>query len=443
MCFFKVLSIAGKIKLYYNECVFINTEVGLLYMDINKKENALKKLLCLTEYIYLVCFALLTIYSFLKTTTFPSPILTEDGRNIYFNEFTSVIPFHMEYVLIGIILIRYVILRENRLRDIFLAIIVYKCANYAVEVNLNDNILLFTLLILGAKGISFQKIMKIYTGIVALLLNVTILAALCGVIDNISFGEKEKLAFGIVYSTDFAAHVFFLVLCIWYLRGEKVTLWEASAAAGLGGLIYIFSAARCSTICLCLVSGIIFLRKWIQNRCRKKQVEYQMNPYMSALLSMSFVIAAAFSVIATIIYSPKVSWMNEINKLVSDRLVLGKKAVEISGFHLWGKHFRLRGHWAEGLVTNKYYYLDSSYMQMTIMYGLVISALALIAFLLIGYHAYKQKQWVFLWILALMSLHGIIEQRIWNLAYCPFILALFARFDTDEKVRIIRWKRRS
>ena len=152
-----------------------------------------------------------------------------------------------------------------------------------------------------------------------------------------------------------------------------------------------------------------------------------MNVYLAALLSMSFVVAATFTVIFTILYSPKISWMNRIDALVSNRLILGKKAVEIGGFHLWGKYFRLRGHWAEGLITNKYFYLDSSYMQMTIMYGIVISLLVMIAFLLIGYHAYKRKQWTFLWILALLSIHGIMEQRIWNLAYCPFILALFAR----------------
>lgn len=442
MCFFKVLSIAGKVKLYYNECVFINAEMGILSMD-NRKEKIIKETLFFTEYIYLFCFSILTIYAFLKTTTFPSPIVTEDGLYIYFNEFTSVIPFHMEYILISIIVIRYVLLKENRLRDIFLGIIIYRCADYAVKVNLNHNILLFALLILGAKGIFFQKIMKLYTGIITLLLSVTVLTALCGLIENVSFGENGKLAFGIVYSTDFAAHVFFLVLCIWYVRGDKVTLWEGAVVAALAALVYGFSIARCSTICLCLTSVLIFLRRWIQSRCRKKQIEYQMHPLVAAFLSMSFVIAAAFSVIFTILYSPKVTWMQKIDQVLSSRLSLGKKAVEISGFHLWGKYFRLRGHWAEGLETNKYFYLDSSYMQMAVIYGLVISALIMIAFLLIGYHAYRQKQWVFLWILALMSLHGIIEQRIWNLAYCPFILALFAQFDTNEKVRTIRWKRKS
>lgn len=417
-------------------------EIDMSLMDY-KKEKIIEKLLCLTEYIYLVSFVILTIFAFLKTTTFPSPFLTEDGGIIYFNEFTSVFPFHIEYLLIGTIIIRYLLLEEHRVRDILLAIFVYKCAEHAVKINLNDTILLFTLLVLGVKGISFQKIMRLYTGIIALFLSVTIIAALFGWIDNISFGENEKLAFGIVYSTDFAAHVFFLVLCIWYLRGEKTTLWEAAIVAGLGVFTYVFSAARCSTLCLLFMSAIIFVHRGIMYRCQRKQIKYHMNVYLAALLSMSFVVAATFTVIFTILYSPKISWMNRIDALVSNRLILGKKAVEIGGFHLWGKYFRLRGHWAEGLITNKYFYLDSSYMQMTIMYGIVISLLVMIAFLLIGYHAYKRKQWTFLWILALLSIHGIMEQRIWNLAYCPFILALFARYGTDEKVRILRWRRKS
>lgn len=412
------------------------------FMD-NKREKIIERLLCVTEYIYLVLFAVLTIYAFLKTTTFPTPFLTEDGGRIYFNEFTSVFPFHIEYLLMGTIIIRYLLLKEHRVRDILLAIFIYKCAEQAVEVNLSDTILLLVLLVLGAKGIAFQKIMRLYTSIIALLLSVTILAALCGWIENISFGDEEKLAFGIVYSTDFAAHVFFLALCIWYLREEKITIWEGAIICGLGIFTYIFSSARCSTICLLLMSVIIFIHKGIVYRCQRKQIKYHMNTCLAVLLSMSFVLAAAFTVTFTILFSSKISWMNRINALVSYRLSLGKKAVEIGGFHLWGKYFRLRGHWAEGLVTNKYFYLDSSYMQMTVMYGIVISAFAMIAFLLIGYQAYKRKQWTFLWILALFSIHGIMEQRIWNLAYCPFILALFARYGTDEKVRILRWRRKS
>ena len=87
---------------------------------------------------------------------------------------------------------------------------------------------------------------------------------------------------------------------------------------------------------------------------------------------------------ASLVYQESIVWMRGLDKLLSGRLYYGKHALSICGFHLWGKQIRMNGHWADGQVTDNYFYLDSSYMQMALMFGLVISALALLAFLHIG-----------------------------------------------------------
>ena len=67
------------------------------------------------------------------------------------------------------------------------------------------------------------------------------------------------------------------------------------------------------------------------------------------------------------------------------------------------------------------------------MYGMIISVLLIVAFLMIGYRAYGSRQWILLLALGLLAIHGVIEQRLWSIAYCPFLLAAFARLDENQE----------
>ncbi|MBS6396169.1 MAG: hypothetical protein KH452_03300 [Clostridiales bacterium] len=395
----------------------------------------------LAENMYLVMFLVLVVFTFLKTTTIPVPWASPGASIEYFNEYAENIPVYMEYSLIIVILFRMAIRMKERWRYLLLAAGLYGVVKYAVSVNQYDNLILLCLLTLGAKDIPFRKMMRIYTFTVALLLSITVGAAVSGRIENLAFGEGDKLAFGIVSSTDFAAHVFFLMLCYWYVRGERITWWEALLPLGAAVFVYKWSIARCSTICLIALAFLIAGHYWARKIKERREEKYRMSSVWTFFLSLSFVLSAIGTLVISAAYNAKIPLWVKLNEVMSNRLELGKRAIAICGFQIWGRDIRLIGNWAEGSATGKYFYIDSSYLQMAVMYGMIISALVLIAFQIIGYRAYSEKQWILLWILALMSIHGIIEQRIWSLSYCPFILALFARLDEERKEKGIGWKK--
>lgn len=390
-----------------------------------------------SEGIYLTILTMITAYAFLRTTTVPLPLNTGENGIAFFNELTTNIPLHIDYLLLGIIVFRCLISGKHIWRNCFFSAGIYGLVYYAVSINEYDILLLFALLLLAARDISFDKIMKVYTATVGILLILTVGASLGGLIENLQFGENGKMAFGIVYSTDFAAHVFFLMLCIWYLRGEKTSYWESALTGILGLAVYWWSDARCSAGSLLLLAVLMAVHHYLGSRHPEMVKKIYRNDILPSILALSFPVASACMVAVSIMYQENIGWMNRLNKFLSRRLYYGKHAISICGFHLWGKQIRMNGHWADGQVTNNYFYLDSSYMQMTLMYGMVISALTLLAFLYIGYRAVQKKQWIFLWILTLVAMHGLFEQRIWNLAYCPFILAVFARLRNDREVETV------
>lgn len=397
------------------------------------KENVLKNIRILIECVYLTVLALLVTYAFLRTTIWPLPWAAFDSGIQYFNELSSAIPLCMDYVLAGIILLRCLTMGKKGLGYLCLSAGLCAVVFHAYGISQNRELLYLVLLILGAKDISFKKIMKVYTVVVGVLLSATVAAAAVGILENVSFSADGKLAFGIVSSTDFAAHVFFAILCVWYVWGEKTKIWAAVPVLGAAVLIYRYSQARCSTACLILLAVLLVGHILVKRFAKEKGRKYAMQPVLACILGCSVQLAAVGTLVLTMMYQFDIPWLYKVDQIMSNRLELGKRGLDICGFSLWGQSVELRGNWVTGAVTGKYFYLDSSYLQMTIMYGMIISVLLMFAFLMIGYRAYGSRQWILLLALGLLAIHGVIEQRLWSIAYCPFLLAVFARLDKKQE----------
>ena len=133
------------------------------------------------------------------------------------------------------------------------------------------------LLIAGAKNVRFDNILKVYTAVVSVMLIVAAIASQTGVIEDlIGLSPRNAAAarhsYGIIYPTDFAAHVFYLILAVSCL-GIWQRVWENEKyryPAGLrwlivivaGVFIYIKAGAFTGTVCLTgflVLTGLIYL----------------------------------------------------------------------------------------------------------------------------------------------------------------------------------------
>lgn len=100
----------------------------------------------------------------------------------------------------------------------------------------HDFLLLYGVLILGAQGISFQKIMKVYFLVIGSLFVLTIGCASVGIIENYVYYRADgsvRHALGLSAPTNFGAVAFYLTMVWWYLRKEKITWPEIGVIAAL------------------------------------------------------------------------------------------------------------------------------------------------------------------------------------------------------------------
>ena len=386
-------------------------------------EKTIKEIL---DNVYLLAAAFFIAYAFLETTMFEA----EWAWQIYY-------PLRLRFICA--IFVRIVYSASYELHEILFAA-VFSLVILVVFGRVEQEYLInFLLVLIGAKGISFRKMMIVYEIVTVGLLIFTMAAALTGHVENLVYyqeGRRARQSFGICYPTDFSAHVFFSILGYGYLRKEKITYAETAVIAGIGIAVYYFCDTRVNTACILLTAGVLLYNKIRVRRAEKNYRVYTMNGVWSVLLSMSTVFCAFFMCLMTLWYSPDNPVSCLLDKALSGRLRLGNKGIDLFGFGLFGQYIPMQGNGSTTEEQVRYFFLDCSYIHIALQYGVILLGLVLIICCIIGFRARAEKNWIFLWIIAIFSVQCMIEHHILELSYNPFLWALFA--ETAEKKVVYR-----
>lgn len=389
----------------------------------------------ISEGMYFFMFILLTIYT----------ILTMVCLDIVWENIGEAVPavhflimkfiIEPEQMLLILVVIRHVFSENYNWKELLAAAVIYMCASHAVKINGYKETLTVVLLMLGARGISLKKIIKVYFMAAAAVVFGVVAASQIGLIENLVYrqsGRNLRMAFGFTYPTRFAAHIFYLILWYWYLRDEKLTYRETLIPVCAGVFLWFFCEARLSSISLMILSFVMIYNIFQRKKALKDRVEYEMNPYFAQLLAASVVFLTSLILLLSALYSPDRQILKMLNGVLSSRLYLGKKAIDIFGFQIWGRWIRLAGNGGYLTRNSRYFYIDSAFLRFGIQYGLVMMSIFLVLFNQIGTQAKKHKKWVLLWIMLFAGIHGMFEPHIINIAYSPLIFAAFADIQKES-----------
>ena len=191
---------------------------------------------------YMVCLAVFLAYRAFDNTM----IRKEFG-------ITRCVP--LEYcwmaVMILVIIVRMVYLKSYSKLELLVAVsfcaamfLAWRCSGrYWIE--------MISLLVAGAKGVSFDKIIKIFLVTVGTLIGLSVILSLTGVVTNLeyiryvpdasapggSIGLK-RYAFGTTYPTTFSEFMFFLSAAWLYMRRRSVKIFDVIGLAAVAVLLY-------------------------------------------------------------------------------------------------------------------------------------------------------------------------------------------------------------
>ena len=245
------------------------------------------------EQIYLLLFCVLIGYHFFLTTMFSI-------------EWPSLIRFYLNSAIVLVLVLKTGVDDKYNIKELLIVAVLGAAFIIAWKHNESEEIFLCMLVIWGARKINFEKILKVFFTVIAVLLLFTVICSLTGQVENLIFYQgdrRARMAFGVCYPTDFSAYVFYLLVVYCYLRKEKLRYLETIGVAVLGILVYYFCDARMNTICLLLTaimfSWLIFMRR----RQKKKGKEYEMHKGLAFLLALSPTICASVMILLSMFYS--------------------------------------------------------------------------------------------------------------------------------------------
>ncbi|MGC4017997.1 MAG: hypothetical protein QM793_01330 [Muricomes sp.] len=359
------------------------------------------------ENLYLLLFVLMISYYFLHSTTF----VIDWPQYFYEN---------LRIFLIVTIVVKAVVDEDSDYINVILGALTAIVLLIAWKHNGYQELSDAVLLIVGCRGISFRKIVKVYVITCGVLLFYTMASALTGKIENFILhqeGRRTRISFGIVYPTDFSAYVFYLILAYCYLRRAKIKYMEIAATTMVGICVYVFCDAKLNTICILLTAGIMAYNKIRHDKAIKKQKDYNMAPIFSIFLCLSTTLAAILMIVLTRLYSSNNELILLLNRVLTNRLMLGKRGIDLYGLSIFGQGIPMIGSGNSNAQPKNYFFLDSSYLFVLLQYGILVLGIILLLFLVMSFRARKERDWTLLWIIALMSLQCMVEHHMMNVSY--------------------------
>lgn len=382
--------------------------------------------------LYAAMFIILTIYSFLNTTQFDMSwtklLMDAEG----WEHVLYVALFSPHVLLIPIILLQYLCSDDYDRRDYVLAAVLGGLMYYVFTQNGSSALLSYVLLAVGARKIPFQRLMQLYFIVTAGSFLWTVAGSQMGWVENLVYEEGSN-AFGFVYSTDCGAHILFLALTYLCVRGERIHYIEAAGFAGLGVFTWVGCKARFSTLLLLLLAVTVCIYRFMRKKKGKEEWDHIFSGIPSSVLVTVPLLCSIGTHLLSMIYSKDSKILSFLNSIVSGRISLVKRGINVYGFRLFGSNIPMVGGGGTRRQSNHYYYIDSSYMQISLLYGLIALGIILLLFMIACMSARQGKNWVLLIILVFAALHGIFEHHAFELAYSPFLFAAFADLSRKKK----------
>ncbi|WP_024293394.1 hypothetical protein [Lacrimispora indolis] len=284
------------------------------------------------------------------------------------------------------------------------------------------------LLLTGCKDISFEKILKVYLVIAGSIMVLALCAALLGVIENLIYksdGRGVRIAFGSVYVTDFASHIFYMILVFCYLKAERLKTYHFAGIIIITGVVYYFCRTRLDCISMLLIVIIFGINQWLHRfPYDKNGVLTKWKCFWKEFGLVSMPLFTLVSFVATVSYQEENKVLVFIDKIISSRIQLGKTGLDMYSIRLWGQPVDMIGAGGTAQLPADYFFIDNSYIHLLLRFGLIFTIALLIIYI---YCCYKHKDDIyFLFAVVIISLNCVIAHHILDVAYNPFAYVLLA-----------------
>ena len=284
-------------------------------------------------------------------------------------------------------------------------------------------------LVVGAKNVSFDKILKVYFLFGIFIMFIAAVAAKVGWIENLVYTTKGiRNSFGMIYPTDFAAHIFYLSLAGACLLEKRIYYIEVFGITLLGAFVYWQCAAYTSTICLIGFAILLILIKVCWNLYEKGKLKW-----LICFAEFFYLIPCILFLVFANLYNGEKNFWNKLDNLLSLRLQFSKKGIEQYGYTFLGQPIKEVGLGRTTMHPSNNFFLDDSYLRILLEYGILVFAIVMFVMFISNRHVKNSRRMVLLAAMVMISIHCFMEQHLLEIAFNPFVLCVFAELGDKKK----------
>ncbi len=332
------------------------------------------------------------------------------------------VPVIAKIVLLGLMLIvagfRVLLIGLKKLK-VWIGVAI--CAIYGgvFYVSDNSNFLFLAACTIGFLEIDYNMVIRTYLIAVGISLVIVVIAALTGMIDNLTFdkGGHTRYSMGTIYPTDFASMVLFLLMYSWVAlkRTHDWTLLILPVISFVTAWMVAYSIT--SMICSVLFFAMILYYMVDMNIISKHPRIRVISDWATSLAVIIFVGAM---ICLLLLYENGGTQIRRIDELMSYRLRYASAGLHAYGLHPFGTQFEMNGAGgtiATGKWSAEYNFIDCSYFMILIRYGYLL-LLSVIAIWIAGIrNNQKAGERRLALVMVLIALHSVSEHHMIEMHY--------------------------
>ena len=376
--------------------------------------------MAVTDLIYYLAFSVCFTWSFLRNSTLFTRLMTHDQRHFIDGIYNGMA---LAAILCGVV----ALLLQNSVR---LAVFegVLAAAGYASWKEGGGKAYIFILcaMIVGATGRSCRMILSIAMTLGTILMTSCVVASQVGIVEDLVYSGNRH-SFGIVYCTDCAAHILFLMLTWLMIRIEQIRIIDyIPLAAGL--VLMYFTHAKADILCaLVLIAGTVLYHVSVRTGRRK------LWKAPAAVFCFSFLAAPLLSVLLVFLVdtgnASLRTRLDSIDRTLIKRLELGRRAFRENEIRLFGTKITEKGFGGKvgGFKGwDNYFFIDNSYIRLIMIGGLILFTLLIAVLTYAQLRCYASGKYGCVYLLWVVSSICIMEHHLAEIFYNVFPLMAFS-----------------
>lgn len=296
-------------------------------------------------------------------------------------------------------------------------IIISYIVSYGGEGNGNASFVFYSfLLILFSYNLNRDHLVSMTCLLQSCILFITVFLSLVGIIpDYVNLSNaggiyRLRHSLGYIYCTYVSNYFLSIVIELHYLklrRKSRWKLWQYTLILFLNIIVYQYTKTRMAFLLILF----IFLVEFYQRIIKK----YRMGALFYFLCRYSFIFLFLLSLLLTVLYNPSNVILRFLNNLLSQRIRFAQSGISTWGISLFGRSVT----WSN--MADTYNYIDSSYINILICYGVLILMIIIAGLTITLWKASKIHDVALCTALLFWAIKAMIDPQLFLLWFNPFM----------------------